>query len=121
MTLAPIPLTEPQLRAEQVRAVDVAGGQGAWAVRHGVERTVVSRAISGTRDVPESVANALGYVRQVRFVQVRKSAQMPVVAGVRDGFGLEENHRPENGAARDEAVGPARPGPDHRMFEARDD
>jgi hypothetical protein len=41
-------------------AVDVAGGQRAWAARHGLNQSHVSKALLGKRPVPASVLAALG-------------------------------------------------------------
>ena len=39
----------------------------AWAEKHGISPPVVSRIVNGTRPPTEAIANALGYVRVVRF------------------------------------------------------
>jgi hypothetical protein len=66
-----IPLTAAQLRAELSRACEMAGGQSAWARLRGVSVSQVSEALSGRRDLSESMVNALGYMRVTRFVPLR--------------------------------------------------
>ena len=51
------------LRSECGRA----GGQQAWARRKGFSPQYVNDVLRGRRDVSEAMANALGFVREVRF------------------------------------------------------
>ena len=51
------------LRSECARA----GGQLAWARRVGFSPQYVNDVLRGRRDVSEAMANALGFVREVRF------------------------------------------------------
>lgn len=51
------------LRTECVRA----GGVRAWARRKGFSAGTVCDVLSGRRDMSEAMANALGFVREVRF------------------------------------------------------
>lgn len=44
-----------------------AGGAGKWAAAHGIAPSVVSEVLNERRDIPESIANALGYFRLTRF------------------------------------------------------
>lgn len=71
-------LSDAQLRAELSRQCDMAGGQSEWARRHGVARTQVSEAISGRRDIPLGILNAMGLVRVVRYVPARRGANAPI-------------------------------------------
>lgn len=45
-----------------------AGGQTAWAARHGFSPQYVCDVLAGRRDVSEAMANALGFLREIRFV-----------------------------------------------------
>lgn len=51
------------LRTECARA----GGVRAWARRMGFSPGTVGDVLAGRRDVSEAMANALGFVREVRF------------------------------------------------------
>jgi hypothetical protein len=44
-----------------------AGGQRAWARSKGFSEQIVCDVLRGRRDVSEAMANALGFVREVRF------------------------------------------------------
>jgi len=69
-----IPLTASDLRAELSHQCEKAGGQSAWARLRGVSASQVSEALSGRRDLSESMINALGYMRVTRYVPVRARA-----------------------------------------------
>ena len=45
-----------------------AGGQQAWARAHGFSPQYVCDVLKGRRDVSEAMGNALGFLREVRFV-----------------------------------------------------
>ncbi len=49
-------------------ACDGAGGQQAWAREHGFSPQYVCDVLKGRRDVSESMANALGFLKETRFV-----------------------------------------------------
>lgn len=49
-------------------ACAAAGGQQAWARAHGFSPQYVCDVLRGRRDVSEAMANALGFLREVRFV-----------------------------------------------------
>lgn len=52
------------------------GAQGAFARRVGIPQSVVSEVASGRRGVPESIANALGYVEAPkRYRKIAKGSQ----------------------------------------------
>jgi DNA-binding transcriptional regulator YdaS (Cro superfamily) len=51
------------LRSECIAA----GGQQAWARGKGFSPQYVNDVLRGRRDVSEAMANALGFVREVRF------------------------------------------------------
>jgi hypothetical protein len=45
-----------------------AGGQSAWAASKGFSPQYVCDVLKGRRDISEAMANALGFLREVRFV-----------------------------------------------------
>jgi len=45
-------------------AVDLAGGQRAWARKTGISQTDVSLTLNGHREISQPILNALGYVTQ---------------------------------------------------------
>ncbi len=49
-------------------ACAAAGGQGVWAAAHGFSPQYVSDVLHRRRDVSEAMGNALGFLREVRFV-----------------------------------------------------
>lgn len=49
-------------------ACATAGTQAAWAAKHGFSPAYVSDVLNGRRDMSEALANALGFLREVRFV-----------------------------------------------------
>lgn len=62
-----IALTGAEAVAILRSACAAAGGQSAWAARHGFSPQYVCDVLRGRRDVSEALANALGLVREVRF------------------------------------------------------
>ena len=61
-----------EIRERLAEAVDLAGGQSAWARKTGVPRSTVSEVLSQKRDMPESIINALGYIVMPMCVPARK-------------------------------------------------
>jgi DNA-binding transcriptional regulator YdaS (Cro superfamily) len=53
-------------------ACKAAGGQAAWAARHGLSASYVSDVLNGRRDPGESILRALGLARVVRYVIQRR-------------------------------------------------
>lgn len=70
---AEVAMTDRQLRAELSRQCEVAGGQSAWARQWGVAPSQVCEAISGRRDIPLGILNAMGLMRVVRYVPLRRA------------------------------------------------
>jgi hypothetical protein len=68
---APEQISIAGLRAELSQRCEQAGSQSAWARKHGIERSVVSDTLSGRREPSESVVNAMGLIRVVRYVRMR--------------------------------------------------
>nr|WP_279184704.1 hypothetical protein [Acetobacter syzygii] len=68
--MTPFPVEE--IRSRLADAVDLAGGQSAWARKTGIHRTTVSEVLSQKRDIPESIINALGYIVRPMCVPARK-------------------------------------------------
>lgn len=66
-----VAMTGRELRAELSRQCDMSGSQTAWARLRGVAVSQVSEAISGKRDLSESIINAMGFMRVVRYVPIR--------------------------------------------------
>lgn len=64
-------LTEKEVIEALSQQCELAGGQAAWAQIHGVPRSQLCEALSGKRQLAETIVNAAGYVRVVRFVRVR--------------------------------------------------
>lgn len=66
--------TERDLRELLREACARAGGQKAWAQEHEVSPQLVCDILQGRRDVSERIANALGFIREVRFrpFQIRR-------------------------------------------------
>ena len=65
-------LTAAQLRAVLLAECERAGGQNAWARKVGLTSSLVSMTLTGARDISTSIANALGYAVQPRFVPMRR-------------------------------------------------
>lgn len=65
-------MTPQQLLRELSHACEIAGGRAAWARLHDIQPSVVTETLSGKRDPSDRVVNALGLIRVVRFVSVRK-------------------------------------------------
>ncbi|MBS7789257.1 helix-turn-helix transcriptional regulator [Roseococcus sp. SDR] len=53
-------------------ACEAAGGQGAWAERHGMSAAYVSEVLNAKREPGPAVLNALGLKRVVKFAEVRR-------------------------------------------------
>lgn len=68
--MTPFPVEE--IRSRLADAVELAGGQSAWARNAGVPRSTVSEVLSHKRDMPESIINALGYVVRPMCVPARR-------------------------------------------------
>jgi hypothetical protein len=49
------------------RACDKAGGQNAWAEAHGLQKSMVSRVLSGERGVSDAILAAVGWERVVTY------------------------------------------------------
>jgi hypothetical protein len=64
-------MTEADVIRDLSQKCELAGGQAAWASVHGVSRSQLCEVIAGRRSMPESIANAAGYVRVMRFVPMR--------------------------------------------------
>lgn len=60
-------LTERQLLAELFDAIGHEGSAATFSDKHGLARSDVSKIANGHRPPTEAIANALGYVRVVRF------------------------------------------------------
>lgn len=60
--------TQADLLAILRSACDRAGGQQAWATAHGFSPQYVCDVLKGRRDVSEAMANALGFLKEIRFV-----------------------------------------------------
>jgi len=63
-------LTEAELVAELKAAIKREYWAVAWAEKNGISPSVVSKIANGQRPPTEAIANALGYVRVVRFHKV---------------------------------------------------
>lgn len=61
------PATQADLIAILRSECERAGGQQAWARRAGFSPQYVCDVLKGRRDVSEAMANALGFLREVRF------------------------------------------------------
>lgn len=68
------PATQPEVIAILRSRCAAAGGQQAWARRFGFSPQYVCDVLKGRRDVSEAVANALGFVREVRFRKLGSQA-----------------------------------------------
>ena len=66
-----IKMTRVDLLKLLSRGCDKAGGQSAWAAKHDIARSVVSDTLAGRREPSEAIINALGFVKVVRYVQMR--------------------------------------------------
>lgn len=51
---------------------EAAGSQQAWAARHGLSSSYICDVLMARRDPGESILRALGIVRRVSYVKVRK-------------------------------------------------
>jgi len=67
-------LTEAKLVAELKAAIRRENWAIAWAEKNGISPSVVSKIANGQRPPTEAVANALGYVRVVRFYKLGDKA-----------------------------------------------
>ena len=65
----PLPFAASRtILAEQV---ELAGGQAAWARKHGIPRSVVSETLARRREPSEVVINALGYVVRPMLIPMK--------------------------------------------------
>lgn len=55
------------------RACDKAGGQNAWAEAHGLQKSMVSRVLSGERGVSDAILAAVGWERVTTYRRVPKN------------------------------------------------
>lgn len=53
-------------------ACQAAGGQAAWAARHGISAPYVSEVLNSTREPGPLILNALGLKKVVKFAEVRR-------------------------------------------------
>ena len=60
--------TQADLIAILRSACEAAGSQQAWAKAHDLSPQYVCDVLKGRRDVSETMANKLGFLREVRFV-----------------------------------------------------
>lgn len=67
-------LTIRELRGMLSHRCEMAGGQSAWAKRHGIPPSVVSETIHGKRDPGPNVLIAMGLMRVDRFIPVKRGA-----------------------------------------------
>lgn len=65
-------LTEDDLMKILLAAIDEAGGQRKWAMRHGLSNTLLSYVLHGTRSLGKVVPHALGYRRRMMFVRLEE-------------------------------------------------
>jgi hypothetical protein len=63
-------MTEKQLVEKLRSEIAQAGTPYKWAKAKGVERSVVSRVLTGGIKVPPALARALGYVRSCEYVRI---------------------------------------------------
>lgn len=81
----PLTLTAELLRQSDVfvklaDAIDAAGGQKAWAERHGIAPQHLNDVLNARREISDRVLRALGLQRVTRYAQVSISrAPAPVV------------------------------------------
>lgn len=54
------PLHDSDVRRCLASAVELAGGQSAWAARHGMTQSYVAKVILGRREISPRVLSALG-------------------------------------------------------------
>jgi len=66
------------MRSVLADAVDLAGGQRAWAAKTGIQQSIISETINGKREVSEPIINALGYVVQTICIPMRRLNSFPV-------------------------------------------
>lgn len=59
------------MRSILADAVEMAGGQNAWARKTGIPQSVVSETLNERREVSESIVNALGYVTQTVCIPMK--------------------------------------------------
>lgn len=64
-------LTETDILRALSQRCELAGGQSAWAARHGISRSVLCETLAGRRGMSEAIANAAGFVRVTRYVPMR--------------------------------------------------
>lgn len=65
-------LSEAEMRAELDRQVEAAGGQSAWCRKTGISQTAVSLVQNGHREMSETIANALGFISERKYRQIRR-------------------------------------------------
>lgn len=63
-------LAAPEMRAEIIRRIDAAGGVSAWSRKTGISHTVVSLVKNGRREIPETVANACGFMAETIYKKI---------------------------------------------------
>jgi hypothetical protein len=64
-------MSAQDLRDELAQQVEMAGGQVAWGRLRGVAVSQVCETLSGRREASESIINAMGFLRVVRYVPLR--------------------------------------------------
>lgn len=64
-------MTEPDVLRVLSQRCELAGGQAAWAQRHGISRSVLCETLAGKRGMSEAIANAAGFVRVTRYVAMK--------------------------------------------------
>jgi DNA-binding transcriptional regulator YdaS (Cro superfamily) len=71
MNAAPL-LDSMDVFARLRAACERAGGQGAWAERHGMSAAYVSEVLNAKREPGPGILRALGLQRVVKFAEVRR-------------------------------------------------
>jgi hypothetical protein len=65
-------LTVDQVRELLRKGCEEAGGQSAWARKHGLAQPFVSDVLKGKREPGDKLCKALGIEREIRFAPVRR-------------------------------------------------
>lgn len=71
--MSPDIVTIPEL-VQMLRAACVAeGGQKRFAIKHGIAQSIVSDVLNSNREIPDSIAGALGLIRPRYFLKARRT------------------------------------------------
>lgn len=66
-------ITKAEVRAKVIAACEQCGSIRKFAASKNIPPSIVAQALSGSRDITEALAQAVGYMRDETFVPIRSS------------------------------------------------